>query len=259
MKKYNYAILLICLAFSACTDNKGKSTTDDAVTTAPSDESEATAAPDTESNTAAPDAEKAPFQDKIQTPKGYEVMGDAKGDLDKDNVEEKVVVFNTDRQSDFGTERELHIYKQKDGGWELWHKSLGAVLPSEQGGVMGDPFEAVAIENGSLVLQHFGGSRQKWHYTHRFRYQNNAWQLIGATVNNGAPCDYFEDFDYNLSTGKINYKKTTEDCEKSEENPVTKTEKKDFVVKLASPPNMASFRPGENEVKLPKSDIVFYY
>ena len=33
------------------------------------------------------------------------MLGGAKGDLDKDNVEEKVVVFNTGRKTDFGSER----------------------------------------------------------------------------------------------------------------------------------------------------------
>lgn len=252
MRKHSYILLLASLTFAACTDNAGNATTEDATVT-----SEDTTATAVEPGTT--EAEAATFKDDVPPPAGFDVLGGAKGDLDKDNTEEKVVVYNTQRQTDFGTERELHIYKQKNGGWELWHKSVGAVLPSENGGMMGDPFESVSIENGSIVLQHFGGSRQKWHYTHRFRNQNNGWQLIGATVNNGSPCDYFENFDYNLSTGKINYEKTTEDCEKSEDNPVTKTVKKDFVVKMASLPNIDSFHPGENEVKLPKSDIVFYY
>lgn len=200
-----------------------------------------------------------PFHDSIPPPVGYKFLAGAKGDLDKDGQEEKVVVYDTGRQTDFGSEREIQIFKIKGNAWELWHKSIGAVLPSEHGGVMGDPFEAASIENGSLVLSHFGGSREKWHYKHRFRFQNNDWQLIGATVNNGAPCDYFEDFDFNLSTGKIGYKKTTEDCEKSDEHPVTKVIQKDFVVKPKSLPSMDGFHPGENQIKLPKTDIEFYY
>ena len=255
MRKYSYILLLFCLAFAACTDNSGKPSTEHTTGNA-ADTSATTNEPET---TEAADAEAPPFKDDVPPPAGYEVLGGAKGDLDKDNVEEKVVVFNTGRKTDFGTERELHIYKQKNGGWELWHKSVGVIMPSEAGGMMGDPFQDVKLENGALVLYHFGGSRDKWTYTHRFRYQNNAWQLIGVTVNNGAPCDYFENFDYNLSTGKINYEKTTEDCEKSEDNPVTKTVKKDFAIKPKSLPKMDGFHPGENEVKLPKSDIVFYY
>ncbi len=265
MRKPIFAILLICLAFTACTDSGNKATTDettavDTTATAASEESATPATNETESATDESGPASAPVDtENIPTPNGFEAIGAAKGDLDKDNTPEKVIVYNTPRQTDFGTERELHIFKQKGGAWELWHKSVGAVLPSENGGTMGDPFEEVKVENGSVVVSHFGGSREKWHYTHRFRYQNNSWQLIGATVINGAPCDYFDDFDYNLSTGKIAYKKTTEDCEKNEGNPVIKTDKRDFMVKPKSLPKMDGFRPGENKVALPKTDIEFYY
>ncbi|MBI1225809.1 MAG: hypothetical protein GC192_11280 [Bacteroidetes bacterium] len=262
MRTLRFVSLLICIAIAACTNNNNQATTNeisvvDTTTTATVEESATT-----EDEPAAEESGTAPAPvetENIPTPKGFEVIGAAKGDLDKDGTPEKVIVYDTPHQTDFGTERELHIFKQKGSAWELWHKSVGAVLPSQQGGVMGDPFEEVKVENGSLVISHFGGSREKWHYTHRFRLQNNDWQLIGATANSGAPCDYFEDFDYNLSTGKINYSKTTEDCEKSEEHPVTKTEKKDFMVKLKSLPKMDGFHPGENKVALPKTDIEFYY
>ena len=65
---------------------------------------------------------------------------------------------------------------------------------------------------GHLHGDHFGGSRWKWNYTHRYRFQNNDWQLIGATINYGTPCDYSFTFDYNLSTGNIIYEKDTEFC-----------------------------------------------
>jgi len=241
MKNYTYPLLFLCLIITACTDKKNQG--------APGDVTE------NDSTTAAPVAQDVP----IRTPDGYEVMGDTLGDLDKDNIEERVIVYNTNRQTDMGSERELHIYKQNDKGWERWHQSTGPVMPSENGGVMGDPFQGISIENGSLVINHFGGSRQKWAYTHRYRYQNETWQLIGATVNNGAPCDYFEDFDFNLSTGKIIYKKTIEDCETSEDNPVTKTQEKTFTHKLKTLPSMDGFHPGENEISFPKTDITFYY
>ncbi len=248
MKIVNFLFFIICIAFTACKEQGSTSTS----TTEPADTTDTEAAAPAESAAAAP-------QDSINPPTGFKVLGSAKGDLDKDGQAEQAVVYDTPREGDMGTERELHIFKLKEGKWELWHKASGVVLGSQQGGVMGDPFKEVKVENGSVVLSHFGGSRSKWHYTHRFRFQNNDWQLIGATVNNGAPCDYFEDFDYNLSTGKIHYKKTTEDCSKSEDNPITKTTEKDFEMKPKSLPSMSSFRTGENQLRLPKTEIEFYY
>ena len=110
---------------------------------------------------------------------------------------------------------------------------------------MGDPFEGISIERNCIVINHFGGSRQKWNYTHRFRYQSGDFQLIGATVTFGSPCDYFFTFDYNLSNGKINYEKETEDCE--HEN--SKIEKEEMIIKLETLPKMNGFYPGNTELK----------
>ena len=131
----------------------------------------------------------------------------------------------------------------------IMEKSIGAILPSQQGGMMGDPFEGISIERNCIVINHFGGSRQKWNYTHRFRYQSGDFQLIGATVTFGSPCDYFFTFDYNLSNGKINYEKETEDCE--HEN--SKIEKEEMIIKLETLPKMNGFYPGNTELKFPQS------
>lgn len=182
------------------------------------------------------------------------------GDLDKDGVDEKIIVCDTDRETDFGTERVIQIYKNKNkkGKWKLWHTSTGAVLPSAHGGMMGDPFQEISVENGCIVIRHFGGSRQKWSYTHRYRFQKNNWKLIGATIFFGAPCDYWCSVDYNLSTGNIHYKKQTEICSEDdnemEVKPVTTT----YSIKPDKLPDMDGFYPGDNEVKLSK-DLSFYY
>ena len=190
-----------------------------------------------------------------KTPNSFKILDEIEGDLDKDGVSEKVIVYDTEKETDFGTERQIYIYKKNNDKWKLWKKSIGAILPSQHGGMMGDPFEGIAIERNCIVINHFGGSRQKWNYTHRFRYQSGDFQLIGATVNFGSPCDYFFTFDYNLSNGKINYKKETEDCE----NENSKIEKKKMVRKLETLPTMNGFYPGNTELKFPKSKTTIFY
>jgi len=121
---------------------------------------------------------------------------------------------------------------------------------------MGDPFEDVRIERGSIVIDHFGGSREKWNYTHRFRFQKGGFELIGASVRFGAPCDYWDHFDYNLSTGRIDIKMEKEDCDNEENNKekaFTFTEKKEKL------PQMDGFYPGNNEVSHSESGASFYY
>lgn len=193
--------------------------------------------------------------DLIKTPRSFEKIGEAEGDLDQDGISEKIIVYDTKKQTDLGTERQIYIYKKNHEKWELWKKSIGAVLPSQHGGMMGDPFQGISIKRNCIIIDHFGGSRQKWSYTHKFRYQNGNFELIGATVNFGAPCDYWVNLDYNLSTGKIYYKKETENCE-SESSII---EKKELTKKLKKLPTMDGFYPGDNEIKFPNSKIDMYY
>lgn len=249
MKRFLF--LLISVLIVACENNNSENKTEDNPSV------EGTETPIDSSTTTA--EATSTMVDTIVTPAGLIKLGETMGDLDKDGKAEKAFVFDTKRNTDFGTEREIHIFKLNDNKWELWHKSIGAVMPSENGGMMGDPFQEIKIENNCIVINHFGGSRYKWTYTHRYRFQNDAWKLIGATVNNGTPCEYWDNYDYNLSTGKIKYERETENCEESEDNPKIKKTSKDFTNKLKELPNMDGFHPGENEVKLAKMEEGFYY
>lgn len=193
--------------------------------------------------------------DEIQIPESFIKLDETEGDLDKDGIIEKIIVYDTEKETDLGTERQIFIYKKDNEEWILWKKSIGAILPSRHGGMMGDPFEGISIERNCIVIGHFGGSRQKWNYTHRYRYQNGDFRLIGATVRFGSHCDYFFTFDYNLSTGNIAYEKEMDDCE----NDSSQIEKKEIVKKLKTLPAMDGFYPGSNELDFPNAEITVYY
>lgn len=191
----------------------------------------------------------------IKTPKSFKILDEKEGDLDKDGVSEKVIVYDTEKETDLGTERQIFIYKKKNNKWTLWKKSVGAILPSQHGGMMGDPFEGISIERNCIVIHHFGGSVGKWNYAHRFRFQNEEFQLIGATVNFDSPCDYCFTFDYNLSNGRISYEKQIKDCEG--EN--SKIEREKMIRKLETLPTMNGFYPGNTKLKFPKSETTIYF
>ncbi|MFT5780516.1 MAG: hypothetical protein ACI837_003478 [Crocinitomicaceae bacterium] len=248
MRKPVYVCLLSFMALFSCSEQT------------PDSEKNLVEENEIETTTDEVDHEDISDPDPIATPKGYEVIGEADGDLNKDGSLEKVIVYNTSREGDMGSERELCIYKVENNQWKIWFKSTSAVLSSESGGMMGDPFESVAIEKGCIVLNHFGGSREKWNYTHRFRYQDDFFHLIGATSIFGAPCDYWEEFDYNLSNGQATYKTESESCDDEGGNPVTTvTADEKFTKKLSSLPAIASFSPGANKITIPGNNSVFYY
>ncbi len=196
----------------------------------------------------------------IDTYKNYHAIAETTGDLDQDTIDEKLVAYDTNRETFLGIERELHIYKKFHNQWMLQNKIIGAILPSEGGGMWGDPFESIQTKNGTIIIDHFGGSREKWRYTHTFKQLHGVWKLINAHILYFTNCDFFEELNYNLLTGNVGYTKELEDCsEENKQQPITITEQEEFILKPDTLPNMNGFNPGETEIKLPHLEKVFYY
>ena len=99
--------------------------------------------------------------------------------------------------------------------WIIWKQSIQALYNSRDGGMMGDPFGEIEINNGILLISHNGGSSWKWGHTDKYRYQNGEFYLVGYVSNYGKPCEYWTNVDFNLATGKMLVKKEYEDCEHS--------------------------------------------
>jgi len=165
----------------------------------------------------------------LPVPAGYTILEQKEGDLTKDGVAEKVIVFNTNDSTDDGTVREIQVYKNSGNKWEPLVSSKNAVGHSEGGGMMGDPFEGIEIINGLLLIKQSGGSSWKWSKIDKYRYQKGIFQLIGFESYYGKACEYFEDVDFNLLTGKIVYKKEYEDCDKGQQ--IIKNENETFYKK----------------------------
>lgn len=146
------------------------------------------------------------------TPKYWKLKATAYGNLDDDEADEAATVYEMPSVNDGDTEQVLAIFRKENGKWKLWNQTSAPLLTSGSGGMMGNPFDGISISKKSIVIKHFGGSRDKWAYTHRYRFQNGDWFLIGASSYYGAPCDYDVKFDYNISTGDATYKKTKENC-----------------------------------------------
>lgn len=160
-------------------------------------------------------------------PQNYTVIDSVKGDLDKDGIEELVVAFNTEKEKEDNFEsipREIIIYKKENHNWSVWKKSGQALYGSRDGGMMGDPFEEIEIENGILSISQNGGSSWKWGHTDKYRYQDGAFYLIGYSSQYGRPCDYWTTIDFNIATGKMIVEKEYESCENGDEQKIYKTE-----------------------------------
>jgi hypothetical protein len=153
-------------------------------------------------------------------PDGWKVLKKAEGDLNKDNLPDIAVVIQVEKKAgDSSSEmpRILFIlFKEKNGTYKLNIQNGKAIFGEEDGGVFGDPFSEIKIDRGSILIQFYGGSSDRWGYSFRFRYQNNGWFLIGATLSSGNINTGEEIIkDFNLLTGKMETAETKADGKKS--------------------------------------------
>ena len=143
-------------------------------------------------------------------PVGWKLNYKVQGDLNNDKLIDVAAVIEQDIKYSQGDEiapvRMLIIaFKQKNNTYSLSYTSTKATLKANEGGVFGDPFyEGLKYSNGSLLINFYGGSNDRWGLTYRFRFQNKGWYLIGATIlalNAGSGKETIND--YNLLTGKM--------------------------------------------------------
>lgn len=189
------------------------------------------------------------------TPKYWELKEIAYGNLDEDENDEAAAVYKMPSVDREDAEQILAIYKKQNGKWKITRQTSAPLLSSQSGGMMGNPFNGISISKKSIVIDHFGGSRDKWEYTHRYRFQNSDWYLIGTSVSFGAPCDHWVKFDYNISTGDATYQKTVENCENGEKK-VVQSQK---LNKKITPPKMEAVTPGDSTFKFPNVKNEIYY
>lgn len=162
-------------------------------------------------------------------PAGYDTIETVEGDLNKDNVIDYAMALASVKEENYNPAEDttelparilVVVFGQKQG-YKLAAKTDKAIMCKQCGGVFGDPFSGLSITKGILIIDHYGGSAWRWSHTHKFRYQQNDFYLIGETdhsywsINH---CEELGDFagtsykDVNLITGAYEEKVITEEC-----------------------------------------------
>ncbi|WP_025144922.1 hypothetical protein [Pedobacter jeongneungensis] len=110
-------------------------------------------------------------------PKGYKALDLTKGDLNRDNYLDAILVLykigeeNTSDVSGHPERRPLLILTgQKNNAYKLLARSDNAVYCVDCGGQMGDPFTGITIKNGYFSVEHYGGSGWRWTRIVTFKY-----------------------------------------------------------------------------------------
>jgi hypothetical protein len=115
-------------------------------------------------------------------PENYGLLNATYGDLNRDSINDLVMVLYRKGEEDSSGEVKrplLLLVGQPDSTYKLVAKSEKAVYCKNCGGMMGDPFQRIAIKNGYFSVEHYGGSAWRWTRTITFKYnaEENKWYL----------------------------------------------------------------------------------
>lgn len=151
-------------------------------------------------------------------PNGFQVLEKVKGtpevaigDLNNDGINDVAAVLEVKSNPKSGSRGLLIAFGNKNKSYDLKIIAKNAVLNADEGGVWGDPFESISVNRGSVLLNFYAGSNDRWYSSYRFRYQNNGFYLIGATTgsyyNPTTKRENADQEDYNLLTGDYEIRK----------------------------------------------------
>ena len=157
-------------------------------------------------------------------PKDYDTLATVRGDLNKDSKEDIAMVLINKNESNFEMNKEparllIILFKNKNG-YALATSSNKAILCKHCGGVFGDPFDNINIQNNILFIEHYGGSSWRWSYTHKFHFQNNNFYLISQSSTYSNANNYCDQLDENaglnleetnFTTGQYLHKKISDE------------------------------------------------
>ena len=189
-------------------------------------------------------------------PKGWKSITIKKGDLNKDKIEDVVLIiekndsknikksestYETSVVHNFNPRIILVLFKDKNSKYNLAAKNEDGFIVSEgrsyeegfeklsSPNLNGKLSDSVSIKNNTLyIYTYFEATKSSSSTEYIFRYQNNRFELIGLEVNtDGAGGGYLEssNYSFNFSTKKLKKYISREDISAEEKPKEEKTEK----------------------------------
>ena len=169
-----------------------------------------------------------------------DVISRVEGDLNKDGIIDLAIVKQDTLHEKAPYKLEI-FFGQENGDLKLIVSTTKAIQPQFPNGreqhMWGNGFGGLSIHNGVLWIE---TEFIRGHMEHKFRYQNNSFELIGYSYVN-ADFGTIKIVDYNLSTGKRIEK---EGEISSDEYTITV----DKVIKLNPLPKLDEFEPYANDL-----------
>lgn len=126
-------------------------------------------------------------------PASHEVVAVESGDVNRDGRGDYVLVVEKTTDEE-GPRTLLVLTREADGSLRLARSGPKAVFCRSCGGVWGDPFEGLVVDNGKFTVLHYGGSNWRWGYSYTFAWsrRDQTWQLVrveSRSFHTSAPQD----------------------------------------------------------------------
>lgn len=103
-------------------------------------------------------------------PSGFSPFYAKSGDLNGDGITDIALVVNSEKTL---TRPLLIILGNESGGYTLAKRNDYVILDKESGGIHGDPFHSITIDDGILHICIFGGSSWRWENNVIFQYSRH--------------------------------------------------------------------------------------
>jgi len=139
-------------------------------------------------------------------PAGWKIIKRGAGDLNGDSLDDIVGVIECTQpmaSPDEAPPRILFIAFRRGSSYELSIQADSAIMKADEGGVFGDPFSVLKVENGTLLIGFYGGSAWRWSCEYRFKYINKSWRLIAVISGSYEPSGAMITREHNLLAGQV--------------------------------------------------------
>lgn len=117
----------------------------------------------------------------LNLPAGAWVWDWVSGDLNGDGQEDMAVVSELPEEGDewnLGPERTLSVLLSTSEGYQLCQQTSNYMRRSNEGGVFGDPYSGIQIEDGRLNIGFYGGSSWRWGEYSTFGWKDDGLVLL---------------------------------------------------------------------------------
>jgi len=111
-------------------------------------------------------------------PEGYEILDSVKGLVNDDSLTDVILVLKMITEVATEEKRPILVLLKTDYGYYLNTKNENYMLSWDGGGVHGDPYDRIELDNKKLTIVHFGGSSWKWSQEMNFYFDDDRLEFI---------------------------------------------------------------------------------